>query len=362
VSLENEVQKLINKPTADVRSEITKKIADYYTQNVFTEQERKIAEDVIRLLAHDSEVRIRKILSNNLKKNNHIPHDVAFTLASDMEEVALPMLEFSKVLTQQDLINISKGTEQLTKLIAVARRDDITEPLSDVLIGKENETVARTLVSNKSSKVSAEGINQILNKFAESGVIMEALVERGGLSVSVIERIMAAVSSEIKEKLIKEYKLDNQVADELVNESYEQSIIQKISVSDSEAQITTLVDHLNKEGKLTHSLILRALCKGSIRFFEAAIAALTPPLTIHDIHNIICYESTQSFASIYKRSGMPKRNFEAISIVLKLALQETQNGTVLNKNFANRMIERIIVSGYDQNVPLMHVLMIMIKN
>ena len=54
----------------------------------------------------DAEVRVREALAQNLKENPDLPHDVALSLAQDVDQVALPILQFSDVLTDDDLIEI----------------------------------------------------------------------------------------------------------------------------------------------------------------------------------------------------------------------------------------------------------------
>lgn len=363
MSLKDDVVKLINDPSAESRHIITDRISSYYNKEIFNEEENKIAIDVLRLLSYDSEVSIRKLLSENLKNCDKIPHDIALVMANDIAEISMPILQFSNVLTDEDLIKITEQTEQITKLIAIAKRYEISLPLSDALINKKNEIVINVLIQNDGAEISENSLGEIVKKFSESKEILDSLIARGKLPIPIVEHILSLVSEELKNQLINEYKLDKNIADKLISKSYEQEIVKKITMisEEDQEQLINLINTLYEDNKLNDALILRALCKGNIKFFEMALSRLTN-INIKEIDNIICNEGADSFASLYKTAKLPKRNFEAVYAFVTIAIQEVHRGSITSKNFANRMMERIIENGYDHKIPSMDYLMLLIKS
>ena len=97
MSLLSEVEALKKSPMPEVRKTIAEKLSQYFNAGIFHDEEENVACDIIRLMAKDTEVRVRKALSETLKHNPKLPHDVALGLASDELEVAIPILEFSSV-------------------------------------------------------------------------------------------------------------------------------------------------------------------------------------------------------------------------------------------------------------------------
>ena len=69
-----------------------------------TDAERQVAEQVLRAMMEGAAVQVRKVLSDTLKDSQFLPHDIAVALANDVESVALPVLQFSKVLSDEDLM------------------------------------------------------------------------------------------------------------------------------------------------------------------------------------------------------------------------------------------------------------------
>ena len=148
---EEDVARLLANPDADARTEIAGKIALQHP--ALSAEQRKLAEDIFRLMVRDAEVRVRQALSRQLKENQFVPHDVAMSLAKDVEDVSLPMLEFSEVLSDADLIEIVRSQEAI-KAQAVARRAHVSTAVSDALVDTHNEDVVATLVANSGAKIS----------------------------------------------------------------------------------------------------------------------------------------------------------------------------------------------------------------
>ena len=52
---------------------------------------------------------VRDALSENLKENPNVPHEVALSLAQDVDQVSLPVLQYSEILSDQDLTEVDRS-------------------------------------------------------------------------------------------------------------------------------------------------------------------------------------------------------------------------------------------------------------
>jgi uncharacterized protein (DUF2336 family) len=111
----------------------------------------KIAQNIFRIMGKDTEVRVREALSQNLKEKPNVPHDIAVSLAKDVDSVSLPVLQFSEVLSDADLIEIVRSQDP-AKPVAIAQRSSVSEFVSSVLVDTENSDVVMSLVSNEGLK------------------------------------------------------------------------------------------------------------------------------------------------------------------------------------------------------------------
>src|SRR5271154_533104 len=76
---------------------------------VLSPAERQAAEQVLRGMLDGAAVKIRQIISDTLKDSPHLPHDVAMAFANDVDSVSIPVLQFSSVLTDEDLIAVVRS-------------------------------------------------------------------------------------------------------------------------------------------------------------------------------------------------------------------------------------------------------------
>src|SRR3546814_12340616 len=90
-----------------VRAELAAKIAKLTALEGRGAQEKaqRVVEETLELLARDQATRVRRILAEALKSVAGAPTQVIQRLARDAEDVvACPVLEFSSLLTQADLL------------------------------------------------------------------------------------------------------------------------------------------------------------------------------------------------------------------------------------------------------------------
>src|SRR6187399_2027955 len=110
-----DIELLVREPSTAMRSRIAEKIARGYVSGGLTETEVALANEIFRLLVRDTEVKVRKLIAEQLKGAMHVPHDIVLALAHDHPEVAAPILQYSPVLSEDDLIAIVQATREHPK-------------------------------------------------------------------------------------------------------------------------------------------------------------------------------------------------------------------------------------------------------
>ena len=87
---QDDVVRLLTDPSGTARAAAAAKIAADFGQGGMGPAERKIAEEIFRLMVRDAEVRVREALAQNLKRSRDVPHEVILALAKDADSVAEP--------------------------------------------------------------------------------------------------------------------------------------------------------------------------------------------------------------------------------------------------------------------------------
>lgn len=354
-----DIQSLIKEPSSAMRGRIAEKITTGYNSGLFTDAETSLAVEIFRLLLRDTETRVRKILSEQLKDNLNVPHDVIFALANDTTEVATPVLQHSFVLTEEDLISIVQATREVPKLKAIAQRESVSKQLSHALIETHVPEVVKEIVGNKSASLAETSLEMLLDDFARDSNVLEELVYRGGLSPAFAERLFSQVSDQMKKSLTRRYRLNLHVVEEATEAARETATLQFLSPWMSQQDIQKLVDSMFKAKRLTHSVIIRSLCIGDLRFFETALAKLVG-IPVSNARLLVLDPGPLGFKALYDSAQMPGAFYPAIKVMLRLALDETEYGTYRATDFGNRMVERITSGGYDKAVEHMDTLLTLI--
>ncbi|HEX4369834.1 MAG TPA: DUF2336 domain-containing protein [Rhizomicrobium sp.] len=197
---------LANDTVEAVRAELAVKIA-----RLMPGLEQRESEDVVALtiatlevLAKDSAVKVRSILAEEIKRMDCIPHDIALRLAHDLEViVAAPILEYSPLLSDVDLVEVIAAGKVQKVLTAIARRKPLSDKVSDALVQSLDVSTVASLLVNQDAKIRKETMDRIVEEAEQFESWHEPLVMRADLSARVIRRIANFVGSALLELLSK---------------------------------------------------------------------------------------------------------------------------------------------------------------
>jgi uncharacterized protein (DUF2336 family) len=354
-----DIELLVREPSTAMRTRIAHKITSGYASGLFTESEIQLANEIFRLLLKDTETKVRQLMAEELKSSLSVPHDIIWALANDRSEVAVPILQYSYVLSEDDLIAIVQATRDHPKLAAIASRESISKELSHALVQTGDHDVVKKVLTNRNATLADTTVELVLDEFERDSNILAELVYRGGLAHSFAEKLFAHVSDTLKKQLTKKYRINKHVVDDAAENARETALLQFISPWMSQQDITRLVDQMHRSQRLTDSVIIRSLCIGDLRFFESSIARRVG-IPVSNARILVLDPGPLGFKALYESAGMPPSFYEAVQTMLRMALEETEYGNYRADDFAERMMHRIRKSGYDKTIENMSSLLGMI--
>ena len=354
-----DIDLFVREPSASMRVRITDKIATGYNAGLFTDSETKLANEIFRLLLKDTEVKVRRLIAERLKSNLAVPHDVIWALANDKPEVACSVLQYSHVLSEDDLVAIARATSESQKLQAIARRESISKELSHALVQTRQRDVTRELLANRGAVLAETSLEVVLDEFARDHDVLEELVVRGGLSYVFAEKVFSHVSDNLKKQLTKKYRLNRHVMEEVATNARETAVLQFMSPWMSQHEINLLVDQMHRNKRLTDSVIIRSLCIGDLRFFETAIAKRVG-IPVSNARILLIDPGPLGFKALYESARLPETFYKAVHTMLHFALEETQYGNYRTTDFGQRMVERITNGAQLSDIENMDTLLTMI--
>ncbi len=142
-----------------VRGDLAQKIARLAPGLSSDEQDRlrRITYETLELLARDQITRVRQILAEALKDVAFAPPQVIRQLAHDSDlAVASPILEYSPVLSDEDLLEIIQGSPVTGALSAISRRRTVGPSIAEGIARTDDIDAIAILLANPSAQIREE--------------------------------------------------------------------------------------------------------------------------------------------------------------------------------------------------------------
>ncbi|MFM8799088.1 MAG: DUF2336 domain-containing protein, partial [Tagaea sp.] len=156
----------------------------------------------LEVLAKDTAARVRGVVAETLKDVADAPPELVRQLARDAElAVSGPVLQFSPLLTDEDLIEIVCGKFAAGASSAVARRAGVSERLSDAIVEADDIDAVATLLGNPSAQIREETLDLVIDRAPSRAAWHGPLVERPALSNKAALRIAAFVAEAFAQRL-----------------------------------------------------------------------------------------------------------------------------------------------------------------
>lgn len=335
----DDVSKLISNPSAEAKAEIAAKMGKGFSPDLSAE-ERAIAQDILGALVKDVQLKVRKALAESIQDNPDIPHDIALTLANDDIEVALPMLTNSLVLNDDDLKGIIQSKDA-TYQSAIAGRKDISDEVSGALVDTGNEDVVAALVSNDQANISEITLERVINQFGSSEKVNAPMAQRNSLPISIAERLVNFVSDQVKQHLVTHHNMSPDMAMDLLLASREKATIGLLEGRES-SDVIELVKELERNDRLTQTIIIRALCMGDEDFFNASMAvkAGIPKINAYKL----THDEGAGLGRMFQKVGFSEHLVPITRAALKVIAEVAETGGDDKDLLRQLIIERVLTS------------------
>ncbi len=317
-----DVQRLLADPSPAARADTAAKVARAYANEneggpALTAVEKELAQAIIAALARDAELLVRQTLAEQLKDSPQLPRGVALKLARDAAAVATPLLQFSPVFSEVDLIELVQAVSPLHQS-AIAGRARVSAALSDALVTHGAEPAVAVLMTNRGAAVSGSMMERALDRFPDSRALGEALARHPDMPPKFAARLIAQVSDAMRDAMIARYQIPPAMAADTMLQLRERSLLGLLGDGAEPPALADLVTDLQKRGQLSDTLLLRALAGGDLAFFEQGVSLLAG-VPLNNTRLLMHDPGKRGLAAIYQRSRLPQDHFKMVEAVIDLA-------------------------------------------
>jgi len=204
-------ERLVNDLEDDVRAELARRIGRLVpdTKEDLQSDLRDRVVSLLEKLATDKLPRVRAIIAEEIKAMPDVPRHIVWSLARDAEIVVCgPVLEYSPLLSEADLMELVAGTVVEGAAEAIARRSDVSEDLARAIAKTFDVPAVVALLSNHDAQIRDDTLDLLVSQATDIEEMHEPLVMRPSLSVRVIRHIASFVARALLEELSARGDLD----------------------------------------------------------------------------------------------------------------------------------------------------------
>jgi uncharacterized protein (DUF2336 family) len=122
----------VAEPSAEARAQTAASVASAFASDRLSERERKISLDILQVMARGVEQQVREALAEYVKSSPLLAPSIARVLAADVESMALPIIQYSSVLSEEDLIPIVHESGEAKQAAGQVHRPNPTSAVRHV--------------------------------------------------------------------------------------------------------------------------------------------------------------------------------------------------------------------------------------
>ena len=325
---------------AGERAEATRALARAWLISDLSEDDRGAAEGALLMLLDDPSPLVRQAMAEVFCRSTDAPAAIVQALSLDQPSVALPVLEFSPLLIDADLVDIvATGNDEMQ--CAIARRINLPASVSAAIAEVGTPAAALELIENAHAELPPFSWDRIVERHGHLAAIRESMLVLDDLPAATRLALVAKLSDTLAQFVVARNWLSADRAGRITNEARERSTVNIAARSYGE-DMSGLVAHLRATGQLTAGLILRALLSGNLELFDTALAELSG-LPQARVSALLHERGGASLQALLIRAGLPESTFAAFRVALEVSHEtgyvDTLGGAA---RLRRRMVERVL--------------------
>ena len=304
-----------------VRGELAQKVARLLPglpPGAQAEARQRVIE-TLEILGRDEAAHVRELVAEAVKSVPDAPPDLIKRLARDAElAVASPVLRFSPLLTDQDLLEIISASPGTGRLSAIAGRNGLGAVVSDAIVAADDEPAVTALLANASAQIREETLDLIVERAPARTAWHEPLVRRPALPAKAATKIAGFIASSLLDVLSNRRdlpsdtraKIANAVTLRLATEKAPAKGIEPArraaGAEDDGESAEDKVRRLKKAGKLTEDSVADAVDEGQRAFARAALIVMSE-LRPAVVDKILSARSAKGVTALAWKAGLSMR-------------------------------------------------------
>lgn len=306
----------VDERTLDIRA--AEEFAERYLAAEPGSQEQTSMAAALTILLDDPSRAVRKAIASLLAPSAYAPGHVVRCLASDVDEVALPVLKRSPILTDVELVDLlAEGSDAVQ--CAIASREGLPASVCAAICEVGCEQACRQLLENRSARILQSSLLRIAQRFEDRPDLCDQLLKTRDLPLTTRYQLLMRLAQNLDDHPIVLERVPENQRHTFLSDA-EDKVVLRLALEAGAADLPEFVEHLRINGKLTTRLLLRAVCCGRLRFFAAALANLGQ-VPLPRLCKLLVTVRRSALQAMLRKAGLPLRAHQAFLLAIDIARQ-----------------------------------------
>lgn len=317
-----ELQSLSGTKSSDSRRQLLHRITDLFevTADQQDGNHKEAFDDIMDRLASELEQSVRAEFAERLADMDYAPQKVTHKFALEEIQIARPILQRSKILSDEFLVKIAQ-TQSQDHLLAISNRENIATNVTDILVERGNSDVLVKVTSNKGAKFSRGSFERLSKKADGNNDLNNLLKDRTDTPDDLLKIIKQRVSKKIKnEAKDAGIAITDQEIDKTV---HEKSLGMKMTDAERQAAFQE-IEYLHKRKQLDERVIIHYMKLHKVEETIYALSLMTG-LDEHTVNHGILNAELPVLSVISKANHFKRTTFASL-------LQMRENLSDLSSN------------------------------
>jgi uncharacterized protein (DUF2336 family) len=197
---------LARETSSEKRRELLRQVTDVFLADgsVRTDSEAAVFDEIVGAVAADLETQVRVELARKVADSQAPLGRTARRLAMDEIEVARPVIEKSRALSERDILDVihQKGQDHM---LAVTKRPDIGERVSSALVERGEDHVVVSLLENAAARMNRATFERVADRVNGNPVLHAPFVKNRHVPLDLLNSVYLQVETGLRREIMRKF-------------------------------------------------------------------------------------------------------------------------------------------------------------
>ncbi len=308
---------LAKETSSEKRRELLRQVTDVFLSDgsARTESEAAVFDEIVGAVAADLESQVRVELARKVAESSAPLGRTARRLAMDVIEVARPVIEKSRALTERDILDLIDQKSQ-DHMMAVTKRPDIGERVSSALVERGEDRVVVSLLENAAARMNRATYERVADRAQNNSVLHAPFVKNQHVPLDLLNTVYLQVGNGLRREIMRKFHGVSPAELEAALETSRNTLSAAYGAVPSDFQLATeYVAGLEKKGAIKPPVLVQFLREGRRTAFLISFAKMVG-IDFDLTQRLIEGQDVDALAMLCRGAGFDRALFVTLCLLI----------------------------------------------